>query len=147
VDTNTRSDDGDKHCTGRGKKERKDKGRKGKVENAAESAEHSYAAVRSDSKPTPDGAVDPDSEEYALPSKETALEWTLDYQRKYKHSASHFIGILRDNEILSFTETWLTKLQVTGGKIDGSYVRKPRLALETYLENAALRQSKRCKEL
>jgi|GEM_PF-3268887 len=147
VDSNTRPDDGDNPRTGRGKKGLKAKGRKGKGGNAPDIAEHGEVVVRSDSNPTPDGAVDPENEEYALPSIETALEWALAYYLKNRHDSSLFIGILRENEILSFTQNWLRNLEITGGKINGSFIRKPRLALETYLEKAALVQSKRCKEL
>ena len=135
-----------KHGIGGGTKDLQMKDLKNNEQTTPKIAHDQIDRDLADFKPMPCGMANSDSETYSLPDEITTLEWAFSYYRKFKHDAEKNIGILKEREIEDIAIKWRKNLIAQDGKIDGKMLRKPRLALQSFLEAAANNQSKRCNE-
>ena len=81
-----------------------------------------------------------------LPSWEETKEIAALLHEKGRHNPDSEIGIFPPNEILAWARKWQTEIEGTDGHWKGSRIVNFRAILETYLTEAANRQSKRFKE-
>lgn len=82
----------------------------------------------------------------ALPSREGAVAIAAELYQKHRFDPDSPIGVLSESEIRQFAVKWLLDAMATGGLLNGSPIRVPRIALESYLFSCAQKQSKRCHE-
>lgn len=57
------------------------------------------------------------------------------------------IGLFPSEEIVSWATDWHVKYEATGGMLNGSKIKNPKAALESYLRSCAQNQSKRFREM
>lgn len=102
---------------------------------------------RSGSNSEPSGTATCSPEAGAIPTLDTATSWAMELFRKFQHESTSPIGYMKEKDIVAIVTEWHQQLEITGGRLNGSPIAKPRLALERYLEKAALGQTRRCEEL
>ena len=81
-----------------------------------------------------------------LPDENSVVRWAAAFHQRYLHDSEKNIGILKSHEIEQIAQNWLVKLRTNGGTIDGMPLRKPRAALESFINSYADNHSKRCNE-